>query len=62
MNGVNGGELSALLSLSSPGASTQFLNAAERIIELRRERERLVSENEYLKRRVSDEFGRFEHA
>ena len=63
MNPVgSSGELSALLQLSSDDASPQFVRAAALILDLRRERESLRQENDYLKGRLSDEEGRVEHA
>lgn len=49
------GELDALLLLSSDIVSAQFLDAAELVIELQRERVRLAEENADLRRRVLSE-------
>ena len=63
MNPVaSNGELGALLRLSSDDASPQFVRAAAFILDLRRERESLRQENDYLKGRLADEEGRVEHA
>lgn len=63
MNPVgSSGELSALLQLSSDDASPQFVRAAALILDLRRERESLRQENDYLKGRLADEEGRVKHA
>lgn len=63
MNPVgSSGELSALLQLSSDDATPQFVRAAALILDLRRERESLRQENDYLKGRLADEEGRVKHA
>lgn len=63
MNPVaSNGELGALLRLSSDDASPQFVRAAAFILDLRRERESLRQENDYLKGRLADEEGRVKHA
>lgn len=63
MNPVaSNGELGALLRLSSDDASPQFVRAAALILDLRRERESLRRENDYLKGRLADEEGRVKHA
>lgn len=63
MNPVgSSGELSALLQLSSDDASPQFVRAAALILDLRRERESLRQENDYLKGRLADEEDRVKHA
>ena len=48
-------ELSALLLLSSDSASAQFLDAAELVIDLQRERARLTEENSDLRLRIHSE-------
>lgn len=63
MNPVgSSGELSALLQLSSDDATPQFVRAAALILDLRRERESLRQENDYLKGRLADEEDRVKHA
>ena len=63
MNPVgSSGALSALLQLSSDDASPQFVRAAALILDLRRERESLRQENDYLKGRLADEEDRVKHA